>query len=105
MTFAVVKIGGKQYLVSPGMKLRIEKMKAPSKEGELRFDDVLLFGDESKIEVGKPKLAGAEIKAELVKSGKAKKVIVFHYKAKTRRRTKKGHRQAFDEILIKEVKR
>ena len=104
MPFAVLKLGGKQYLVRPDMKLKIEKMKEPSKEGGLKFDEVLFYADDSKVEVGRPKVAKAEVKAELVRTGRFKKVIVFHYKQKTRRRVKRGHRQPFSEILIKDIK-
>lgn len=104
MTYAVVEIAGKQYLVRPRQKIKVEKIEAPEKGSEIKFNKVLLYGDESKIEVGKPQVNGAEVKVELLGNKRAKKVIVFHYKAKTRRRTKRGHRQSYSEILIKDIK-
>ncbi|MEK7599107.1 MAG: 50S ribosomal protein L21 [Patescibacteria group bacterium] len=104
MSYAVVKIGGKQYLVSPGMKLKTEKLKNPSEEGGvLKFDEVLLYADGEKIEVGRPRVSGAAIKAEFLGTKKDKKIIVFHYHSKTRLRKKRGHRQPYSEIIIKDI--
>lgn len=104
MTYAVVEIAGKQYLVRPRQKIKVDKLKAPEKGSEFKFNKVFLYADESKIEIGQPHVRGAEVQAELLGSKKSKKVIVFHYKAKTRRRTKKGHRQPYSELLIKDIK-
>ena len=104
MKFAVVEIAGKQYLVKPGQKIKTEKSPAFEKGGEIKLDKVLLCGDGDKISVGRPQVTGAEVGAEILGSKRAKKVIVFHYKQKTRRRTKKGHRQHYSELLIKDIK-
>jgi large subunit ribosomal protein L21 len=104
MSFAVVKIGGKQYLVSPSMKLKTDKIKNPPAGGILKFDEILLYADGDKIEVGRPLVAGAEVKAEFIETKKDKKIIVFHYHSKTRLRKKRGHRQPYSQILIKEIK-
>ncbi len=98
--FAVIKTGGKQYLVSPGLKLKIEKL--PSTEVKILFD-VLALGDESVLNAGKPIVSGAKVEAEVLREGRADKVIIQHYHSKTRYRKKKGHRQPFTEILIKEI--
>ncbi len=103
MKFAIVRIAGKQYLVEPGKKIKTEKIEAPEKGNEIKFGDVLLYSDGSKIEVGRPKVVGAEVKAEFLGVKRAKKVIVFRYKSKTRARTKRGHRQHFSELLIKDI--
>lgn len=99
---AVIKTGGKQYIVHPGQKIKIEKL--PTKEGgEVVFDDVLLLDDGKKTEVGTPKIEGAKVKGKLLKQAQAKKVIVFKFKAKKREKTKKGHRQPFSEIEILKI--
>lgn len=102
--YAVVKIAGKQYLVRPGTKLKVDKIEPPQKDDTFKFSEVLLYGDEKTIEVGRPFVKDASVSAEFSGTKKAKKVIVFHYGPKTRRRVKKGHRQPYSEILIKEIK-
>lgn len=97
--FAIIKTGGKQYKVSPGQKLRIEKLEA--EDGTtVHFDQVLLVADGEKIEIGAPILKGAEVDAKVLKQGRDDKKIVFKYHAKTRYRKKKGHRQHFTEVEI-----
>ena len=101
--FAVIKTGGKQYLVTPGQKLKIEKLDA--KEGDiLQFGEILLAGDGDRVEVGTPIVKGAKVEAKVTKQGKGKKIIVFKYHAKTRYRKKKGHRQPFTEVGIVAIK-
>ena len=96
---AVIKTGGKQYLVSPGQKIKIEKVDA--KEGkEITFKDVLLLEKQRKLEIGTPFVKGAKVIGKVLKHGKSKKVIVFKYKSKTRHKVKKGHRQPFTEVEI-----
>ena len=102
MPFAVIKTGGKQYLVEPNRKLRIEKLLA--KEGEdVVFGEVLLLDKEGELSIGTPFVEGAKVTAKVLAQDKAKKVIVFRYKAKTRRRTKKGHRQPFTQVQITKI--
>ncbi len=99
---AVIKTGGKQYLVSPGQKIKIEKLK--DKEGEeVIFDQVLLLEKEGKLEIGAPFIDKAIIKGKILKEGKAKKVVIFKYKPKKNYKIKKGHRQLFSEVEISEV--
>ena len=96
---AVIRTGGKQYLVSPGQKIKIEKL--DGKEGkEITFSDVLLLEKNKKVEIGTPKVKGAKVMGKVLKQGKAKKIIVFKYKAKKRYKVKKGHRQPFTEVEI-----
>lgn len=101
--FAVIKTGGKQYLVTPGQKLKIEKIAKPANGGAVLFDQVLLAGDSDMIQTGKPTLEGAKVTAEWISEGKGKKVIVARYHSKTRYRKKRGHRQPFTEVLIKDI--
>lgn len=99
---AVIKTGGKQYLVSPGQKIKIEKI--DKKEGkEIIFKEVLLLEKGRKIEIGTPLVKGAKVIGKILKQAKAKKIIVFKYKAKTRYKKKKGYRQSFTEVEITKI--
>jgi len=96
---AVIRTGGKQYLVSPGDKIKVEKLDA-KEDKEITFSDVLLLEKSRKLEIGTPKVKGAKVIAKVLKQGKGKKVIIFKYKAKKRYKVKKGHRQPFTEVEI-----
>jgi len=103
--FAVIQTGGKQYKVSAGEKLEIEKLEA--QEGEaVVFDKVLLVGNEdgSDLKIGAPYVDGAKVQAKVLKQDKQDTVIVFRYHSKTRRRKKKGHRQRFTQVEIVSIK-
>ena len=97
---AVIKTGGKQYLVSPGQKIKVEKLDAPEGQ-EIVFDQVLLLDKDDKLEIGTPLVGGVKVIAKVLRHGKAKKIVVFKYKAKKRYKVKKGHRQLFTEVEIK----
>lgn len=100
---AVIKTGGKQYVVEPGKKLKVEKI--DKEEGSMiDFEEVLLIQDGDKTEIGTPFLKGAKVTAKILLQGKAKKVIKFDYKPKKRYHVKKGHRQTFTEVEIAEIK-
>ncbi len=102
MTYAVIKHGGKQYLVKEGDKIRVEKINAPEGE-EILFDKVLLVSGED-VKIGTPFLEDVKVSANILKNGRAKKIIIFHYHPKTRYKKKGGHRQPFSEVEIKEIK-
>ncbi len=96
---AIIKTGGKQYLVKPGDKIKIEKI--DKKEGsEITFKEVLLVEKNKKVEIGTPLVKGAKVIGKILSQGKAKKVIIFKYKPKTRYKKKAGHRQPFTEVEI-----
>jgi len=102
MKFAIIETGGKQYKVSAGRKVKIEKLS--TKEGDsFVFDKVLLTSDGKDVKIGAPYVEGAKVEAKVLKQGRAAKKIVFKYKPKTRERTKKGHRQPFTEVEIVRV--
>lgn len=101
--FAVIETGGKQYRVSPGDKIKVEKLETAG-DGNFVFDRVLLTADGGDVKVGKPYLDGAKVEAKVLKQGRADKVIVFKYHSKTRYKKKKGHRQEFTEVEILGVK-
>jgi len=102
LQLAVIKTGGKQYIVSPGKKLKIEKLDAPE-GGKVVFDQVLLVGDGDNVEIGKPLVLNVKVEGKVLTQGRARKVIVFKYHRKTRYRKKKGHRQHFTEIEITKI--
>jgi large subunit ribosomal protein L21 len=99
--FAVITTGGKQYRVSAGDKVKVEKL--ASESGSLAFDKVLLRATGGKVEVGAPYLKGAAVEAKLLRTAKDKTKIVFRFHSKTRYRKKKGHRQEFSEVEITRV--
>jgi large subunit ribosomal protein L21 len=98
--FAIVKTGGKQYRVEPGLRLRVEKLDLePGSQVEL---PVLLLGGEKTV-VGAPVVEGAKVVAEVLGHGRGKKITISKFKAKVQYRRKRGHRQPYTEILIKEI--
>ncbi|MBI2639565.1 MAG: 50S ribosomal protein L21 [Candidatus Sungbacteria bacterium] len=101
-TFAVIKTGGKQYLITPGQKLKIEKLDADG-GAVVSFSEVLLVVDGVTAEIGMPFIGGAKVEAEVLGQGRERKKIVFKYHAKARYRKKKGHRQPYTEIEIKKI--
>lgn len=101
--YAVIKTGGKQYLVKPGQKLRIEKLDA-KEGGDIEFGEVLLVADGDKVEIGTPIVKGAKVLAKVLRQARDKKKIIFRYHSKTRYRKMKGHRQHFTEIEVSEIK-
>lgn len=100
---AVIRTGGKQYLVSPGDKIKIEKIDAEVGK-EVIFDQVLFLEKNKKIDIGTPLVKGAKVKAKVLGQGKAKKVIIFKYKPKKRYKKKSGHRQPYSEVEITAIK-
>lgn len=104
MSFAVIKTGGKQYLVREGDKLQIEKLNRPVGE-EFDFNEILLVGNSSveNLKIGSPLVAGAQVRARILDHGKAEKKIVFKFTRKTRYKKKKGHRQPFTKIEILKI--
>ena len=101
--FAVIKTGGKQYKVSPGQKVKIEKLDA-AEGAAVHFTEVLLFADGEKVGIGTPTVEGARVDAKVLSQGRAKKKIVFKYHAKSRYRKLRGHRQPFTEVEITGIK-
>lgn len=102
---AVIQTGGKQYLVTEGETITIEKLEGnPEKGASVTFDDVLLTDDGTATTLGAPQVAGGSVKATVTEAGRAKKVIVVKYKAKSRYHKKRGHRQPYMKVKIDSVK-
>lgn len=103
--FAVIQTGGKQYKVSVGDKIRIEKLKGDFKPGDkVTFDKVLLVDNGTDTSIGTPFISGASVEAIYEKAGKAKTVTVIKYKQKSRYFKKNGHRQPYAEVKISAIK-
>ena len=98
MKYAVIKSGGKQYKVSEGQTLTVEKLDA-DKNKPVEFDEVLLLVEDGKVKIGQPILS-EKVKARVVDQTKEKKIDVFKYKAKTGYHRKVGHRQQRTKVLI-----
>ena len=100
--YAIVKTGGKQYKVAQGDVLFVEKLEAH--EGDVvTLDQVLAVAGENGLTVGAPVVEGATVTAKVVAQGKAKKVIVYKYKAKKDYRRKQGHRQPYTKLVIESI--
>jgi large subunit ribosomal protein L21 len=100
--YAVIKTGGKQYSVSEGQTLEVEKLAGVGESVEI--PEVLAVGTGDKIKVGTPIVEKATVVAEIVGHGRGKKVIVFKKKRRKGFKKKQGHRQSFTSIRIKEIK-
>ncbi len=102
--YAIVRTGGKQYRVEEGRAITVERL--PAEEGAtVELDDVLLIADDGQVTVGTPTIEGARVLAQVEAHGRAKKIIVFKYKAKVRTRKKTGHRQSFTQLAVREILR
>ena len=100
---AVIKTGGKQYIVREGDELSIEKLE--KNEGDkVSFDEVLLVDDGTIAKVGTPLVDGVSVSAEVVENGKAKKLLVSRYRAKSRSLVRNGHRQPYTKVKIIGIK-
>ncbi|MDR3090917.1 MAG: 50S ribosomal protein L21 [Clostridiales bacterium] len=99
--YAIIETGGKQFKVSEGDVIRVEKLGAEA-GSSFTFDKVLLICDGGKVQTGAPYLK-ASVTAEVIGDGKEKKVIVYKYKSKKGFHKKKGHRQPFTEVKISKI--
>lgn len=101
--YAVIKSGGKQYRVSQGQKIRVEKIIGNPGEKITIADVLLLGGTEAEPKVGQPTVNGAKVEATIVAQDRAKKVIVFKFRRRKNYRRKQGHRQPYTELLIDSI--
>ena len=100
--YAIIESCGKQYKVSKGDVIFFEKLE--TEEGKkISFDKVILVSDDKKVEVGNPYVKDAKVEGKVVSHGKAKKIIVFKYKAKKNYRRKQGHRQPYTKVEITNI--
>ena len=97
--YAVIKTGGKQYRVTEGDSLQVEKLAGAAGDA-IQFDEVLLVGGCDAVKVGKPLVGGAAVKAEIVSQDRGDKIIVFKMRRRKNYRRKQGHRQAYTRVKI-----
>ncbi len=102
--YAIVETGGKQYRVTEGLTLDVERLEA-AEGGRVELNRVLMLGDGDNVTVGKPLIEGARVLATVKENGRGKKIVVFKYKAKVRYRRKNGHRQPFTTLSIDKILR
>ena len=100
--YAIIETGGKQYKVTSGDVLFIEKLDAEA-ETTVTFDKVIAVNNDEAITVGDPYVAGATVEAKVLKNGKAKKITVFTYKPKKGKQRKLGHRQPYTKVQIEAI--
>lgn len=101
--YAVIRSGGKQHRVEAGAKVRVEKLEAEV-GSKVELGEVLLVASEDKVTVGDPVVAKAKVKATVVAQDRARKIVVFKKKRKKQYRRRRGHRQAYTELLVDEIK-
>ena len=99
---AVIVTGGKQYSVSEGDVIYVEKLNAEA-ESTVSFDQVLAVVDGENATFGTPVVSGAVVEGKVIKNGKAKKVVVFKYRPKKDSKSKMGHRQPYTKVQIEKI--
>jgi len=100
--YAIVRTGGKQYRVEPGVVVRLERVEAKM-GSSVTLDDVLLVGGDGDVRVGTPRLANASVVGTVVEQGRTPKIRVFKYKKRKHYRRTAGHRQSFTAVRIERV--
>jgi large subunit ribosomal protein L21 len=101
-TYAIIETGGKQYKVAPGNKVNVEYLNAGNGK-DVELSRVLFIADGKERIVGNPTIENAKVTATCVNEAKDEKIIVFKYKNKVRYRRKKGHRQLFSTLEVKDI--
>ena len=99
--YAIIKTGGKQYKVSEGDVIKVEKIEAEAGD-KIEFDQVLMVAGDD-VKVGSPVVEGAKVQAEVLDQKKDKKIVIFKFKAKKNYRKKKGHRQPYTLVKIEKI--
>ncbi|MDO5737692.1 MAG: 50S ribosomal protein L21 [Eubacteriales bacterium] len=101
--YAIVETGGKQYRVSEGDEIFVEKLAA--EEGDkIQLEKVLAVGEADKLRIGTPYVEGSSVECEVLKQGRGKKITVFKYKPKKNYRKKQGHRQPYTKLKVTSLK-
>ncbi len=99
---AIIETGGKQYRVTEGSSIVVEKL-SPGQDEEVIFNRVLAVNDGETLQIGRPLLEGARVIGKVKEHGRGKKIIVFKFKAKKNYRRKQGHRQSFTQVIIEKI--
>ncbi|MCX5817577.1 MAG: 50S ribosomal protein L21 [Proteobacteria bacterium] len=100
--YAIIENGGKQYRITEGEKVKLEKFAAGEGE-DIQIKEVLAFSDGSNTLIGNPYVGGASIQGKVLSHGKAKKVIIFKHKKRKDYKKKNGHRQPYTEVLVEKI--
>jgi large subunit ribosomal protein L21 len=100
--YAVIETGGKQYRVAEGETLRVEKLDGPA-GGKLSFEPLLFADDGGNVRIGRPRVSGIKVDAEIVEHGRASKITIFKYKRRKMYRRKSGHRQPYTALRITSI--
>jgi len=100
--YAVIRTGGKQYKVTQGDTIRVEKLLGQVGD-KIELKDVLLYAEGEKVLIGKPLLSNVKIVGEILRQGRAKKVVIFKMKRRKGYSKKQGHRQSFTTLRIGEI--
>ena len=103
MSFAIIKTGGKQYKVSAGEILKVERLKDSKPDSKIEFKEVLAYGNEKFFEIGAPTVSGAKVEADLIKNSKERTVLIFKKRRRKNSRRKNGHRQQYSMVRIKKI--
>ncbi|HAY22994.1 MAG TPA: 50S ribosomal protein L21 [Desulfobacterales bacterium] len=101
--YAIVQTGGKQYRVQPGDVLRVERL-AGEVGDDITLDQVLLVAAEDEFQVGRPLIDGALIRGQILRQGRARKILVFKKKRRKDYRRLQGHRQQYTALQVKEIR-
>jgi large subunit ribosomal protein L21 len=101
--YAIIASGGKQYRVTEGQKVRVEKLTGDA-DDEITLGEVLAFNDGQQTVIGAPFVQGAAVTGKIVAHGKARKVTIFKYKRRKDTKKKKGHRQPYTEVMIQTIR-
>jgi len=102
--YAVIETGGKQYKVTEGDEINVEKLQDIDENGKITFSNVLLVvGDNKEVVVGNPYIENASVVGKVLREEKGKKVIVFKFKRRKGYKKKKGHRQTYSRVLIERI--
>lgn len=97
--YAVIQTGGKQYRVTSGQRLKVESLEAEVGDS-IEFDKILLLGGADKVQVGRPYVAGAKVKASILAHGRGKKIRIIKFKRRKHYMKTQGHRQGYTELKI-----
>ncbi len=100
--YAIIESGGKQYRISEGAKVKVEKLSGNADE-QITLGEVLVISDGERTLVGNPYVRGASVTAKVVAQGKARKVTIFKYKRRKDTKKKRGHRQAYTQLIIEKI--
>ena len=103
MSYAVIQTGGKQYKVTAGEIIKVERLADSNPDTKVEFKEILAYGDDKSIDLGAPTVNGAKVEAEILKNGKERTVLIFKKRRRKNSRRKNGHRQQYSLIRINKI--